>query len=301
MNSAQRFNWQRQPMPQDFCGGFVDRLQLDDGLTLAYCHYHPQRDLREHSIIERDVRSLTIAIALEGSSVTCASDGSQYPLRAGHSTVALFSHARGERFLPAGQQVRQLRLIVDEPLMEQYALTGLLDDRKDDHRVHSLFSGQHTPGIQRLAERLASLHGQTASALELQIATLTLLAEQARLLSSQRSTPRALSGTAQDKLLKARELIQQHYDQPLTAGWLCMQVGTNEFALKQGFRALFNTTPYRMLTAIRMDHAWELLESGLHVSTVAWKVGYQHLSSFSAAFQRFYGRPPSSVSGKRQP
>lgn len=301
MTSAPRFSWHRESMAHGTCEGFVDRFQLDDGLSLAYCHYRPHCDLREHSIAERDVRSLTIAIALEGSSVTRASDGSDYHFRAGHSTAALFSRTCGERFLPAGQQVRQLRLIVDEPLIEQYALTGLLSGCSHDDRVHTLFSGQHSLTIQHLAERLVALHGQAATALDVQIATLTLLSEQARRLSLPPKKSAPLSSAAQDKLLKARELIRQHYARPLTVAWLSMQTGSNEFALKQGFRALFNTTPHRMLTEIRMGHAWALLESGLHVSSVAWKVGYQHLSSFSAAFQRYYGRTPTSVSGKRQP
>ncbi len=55
-----------------------------------------------------------------------------------------------------------------------------------------------------------------------------------------------------------------------------------------------------MLTGIRMEKAWELLETGLHVSTVAYRVGYQHLSSFSAAFERHYGRTPKSVAGTRK-
>lgn len=301
MNSAPRFCWQRQPIAHASCGGFVDRLQLDEGLSLAYCHYQPQRELCEQGVAERDVRSLTIAIALEGSTITRARDGSHYHFRAGHSTVALFSRSHGERFFPAGQQVRQLRLIIDEPLMEQYALTGILSGRQQGNQVHSLFSGQHSNSIQQLAEQVVALHSRTASGLELQIATLTLLAEQARLLSPPKFGEQRLNGVAQDRLIRARELLQQHYDRPLTVAWLCAQVGTNEFTLKQGFHTLFNTTPHRMLTEIRMAHAWELLESGLHVSSVAWKVGYQHLSSFSAAFQRFYGRTPTSVSGKRQP
>ncbi|MEG1770820.1 MAG: helix-turn-helix transcriptional regulator, partial [Comamonas sp.] len=68
-----------------------------------------------------------------------------------------------------------------------------------------------------------------------------------------------------------------------------------EFKLKQGFRELFGTSPHRMLTDIRMKKAWELLECGLRVSTVADRVGYRHLSSFSAAFERHYGRTPKSV------
>lgn len=301
MNSAERFCWQRRPVAQRACGGFVDWLQLDDGLSLAYCHYEPQQDLREEGIAERDIRSLTIAIALEGSTLTHAWDGNHYHFQAGHSTVALFSRQHGERIFPAGQRIRQLRLIIDEPLLEQYALGSLLQGRKDDNRVHSLFSGQHSANIQRMAETLVQLHGRPASALTTQIATLSLLAEQARQLTDPPRKADVPQGATQDKLLRARELLMQHYDQPITVAWLCTTVGSNEFTLKQGFRRLFNTSPHRMLTEIRMRKAWELLESGLHVSTVAWKVGYQHLSSFSSAFQRYYGRTPTSVSGKRQP
>lgn len=64
-------------------------------------------------------------------------------------------------------------------------------------------------------------------------------------------------------------------------------------------RELFGTSPHRMLTDIRMQKAWELLETGLHVSTVAYQVGYQHLSSFSAAFERYYSRTPKSVANPR--
>ena len=71
--------------------------------------------------------------------------------------------------------------------------------------------------------------------------------------------------------------------------------GSNEFKLKQGFRALFGTSPFRLLTEIRMQKAWELLESGRRVSSVADQVGYRHLSSFSAAFERHHGRTPKSV------
>lgn len=53
------------------------------------------------------------------------------------------------------------------------------------------------------------------------------------------------------------------FDRPLTIAYLCAAVGTNEFTLKQGFRELFGISPHRMLTDIRMEKAWKLLETGL--------------------------------------
>lgn len=100
-------------------------------------------------------------------------------------------------------------------------------------------------------------------------------------------------------MLRARDIMMHDFARPLTIAWLCTTVGTNEFKLKQGFRELFGTSPHRMLTAIRMQKALELLETGLQVSTVAYRVGYQHLSSFSAAFERYYSRTPKSVAKPR--
>ncbi len=75
-------------------------------------------------------------------------------------------------------------------------------------------------------------------------------------------------------------------------------VGINEFKLKQGFHDLFDTTPHRMLTEIRMKHARDALARGEAVSTVAYRTGYQHPGNFSAAFSRFYGMSPSAARRK---
>ncbi|MFD2883666.1 helix-turn-helix transcriptional regulator [Pseudomonas lini] len=87
-------------------------------------------------------------------------------------------------------------------------------------------------------------------------------------------------------MLSARDILMSQFDRPLTVSYLCATLGTNEFKLKEGFRKVFGTSPHRMLTDIRMRKAWELLEAGMYVSTVAYKVGFQHLSSFSTAFEK---------------
>lgn len=131
--------------------------------------------------------------------------------------------------------------------------------------------------------------------LDLQIAALSLLSEQTRALIPSPPLRVSLKGEDQDQILRVREILMNQYDRQLTISYLCATVGINEFKLKQGFREMIGTSPYRMLTDIRMKKAWELLETGLYVSTVAYKVGYEHLSSFSAAFERYYGRTPKSV------
>lgn len=291
--------WMRSQLPNELGDCTTDICSLDDGLALAYAHYHPRHDLLEHSSIEREARSLTITVGLEGESSTIGVDGQRFEFIAGHSTVAAFSSVRGERRFPADRLTRQLRLIASEPLLRCYCLEHLLDGVPNDHCAHHIHFGQYGGATQRLAHSLVHLHACDAGVLDLQIAALGLLAEQTRTFR-----PPAVLGKLhedeRERMLHARDLMMTHYAKSLTIAWLCANVGTNEFKIKQGFREMFGTSPYRMLTDIRMAKAWELLETGLHVSTVAYRVGYQHLSSFSAAFERYYGKTPKSVAGNQK-
>ncbi|MFC3656431.1 helix-turn-helix transcriptional regulator [Xanthomonas hyacinthi] len=180
-------------------------------------------------------------------------------------------------------------------MLHRYGLEGVLDGVNNEQSVQSLFFGKFGGLTQRLTDSFDHLRRHDGSLLDLQIVALGLLSEQTRPFAKQRAVMDKVRASDQDKMLAARDIMMSQYDHPLTIAYLCTRVGTNEFKLKQGFRELFGTSPHRMLTDIRMQKAWELLETGLYVSTVAYKVGYQHLSSFSAAFERYYGRTPKSV------
>lgn len=287
--------WLRAQLPTELGECMNDMCQLDDGLALAYANYRPRRDLLEHSSIERENRSLTVTVALEGESRTLGEDGQRFDFIAGHSTVAAFSSVRGERRFPAERGIRQLRLIAQECLLHRYGLAHLLNGVRNDHSARHIFFGKHSVGTQRLAQSLVHLHGRDAGLLDIQIAALSLLAEQTRIFLPLTPVKGGLRGDDQDRILRVRDILLQQYERQLTIAYLCTAAGINEFKLKQGFREMFDTSPYRMLMDIRMKKAWELLETGLYVSTVAYRVGYEHLSSFSAAFERYYGRTPKSV------
>lgn len=291
---AGQTSWVRSQIPSRLGTGYADRLALEDGMALIYSHYQPSHDLQEESVLQRDLRSLTITIALQGRSSYRGHDGSRFDFLAGHTTMTVFGSMQGERRYLAHEPVQQLRLILDEPLLQRYALASLLDPVPVGKPAHQLYFGGDNLAIQRLAAELAHLHARQGHPLDIRIAALTLLAEQTRRLMP---LPAAQPGPDKDeaRMLQVRDIMQQQYDRPLTIAYLCTAVGTNEFKLKQGFHELFGTTPHRMLTDIRMRKAWSLLEAGEPASTVAYKVGFQHPSSFSTAFARHFGRLPKSV------
>ncbi|PAT40982.1 AraC family transcriptional regulator [Vandammella animalimorsus] len=316
--AARARGWQRQALPPQAGECYSEFLPVADGLTLAYSHYAPRRDLVQRSEQSHAGRVLILTLGLQGHSFTLDGAGRRFDFASGHSTISAFARVQGQRHFPAGQTTRQLRLLVQERALHQYGLQAALADMAQAEQARLLFFGRSDGAAQHLAQRLLHLRAQSRaslgvnsampapSPLQWHIASLSLLAELLRHLpggaaaradatANAAAPARRLRGSEQDRLLRARELLMQQYAQPLSIGYLCTAVGLSECQLKRGFRALFGTSAYRMLTAIRMEKARELLEQGLYVSTVAYRVGYQHPSSFSAAFERYYGMPPKAV------
>jgi len=292
--------WLRTQLPAQAGTCFNDTIRLDEGLSLAYTDYTPARDLREASALERADAALTITVALAGRSSTLDAHGQRFDFVAGHSTVAAFASVRGERRFASSHPTRQLRLIAQAPLLHKYGLAHLTRDVPPGQTAR-LACARYSAATQHLTETLLHLHHHGGSLLDLQIAALSLLAEQTR---GWRRLPKPafnhtpLRPPDQDKIHRARDILIAQYDRPLTLASLGMQVGVNETKLKHGFRTLFGVSVHRMLTDIRMQKAWALLEAGLHAATVAYRVGYRHPASFSAAFAQHYGRTPKSVARK---
>lgn len=103
-----------------------------------------------------------------------------------------------------------------------------------------------------------------------------------------------------DRLYQAKNILQQNYLQPPSVIELAQQVELNRIKLQQGFRQVFQNTPFGYLQSYRLDLARIMLqESELTVSTVAISVGYSNVSYFSRTFKQKFGiTPGQSRSGK---
>lgn len=296
---SDRAGWHRVRLPDDVGACFVDRMQVMDGITLAYTDYLPLQDIVEESRMDRDRPVLAITVGLDGCSGYMGEDDNRFRFDAGFSTVTSFSRMNGERRYRGQERVRQLRLLIDEAALGRHALDGLLAGRAG-LPAQLLHHGKCPPALAAFVRTLENRHQLgDVSLIELQIAALSLLAGNARDLSALCPPPVTASASwspaDRRKLHQARDLLHEHYARPLTISDLCQMAGINEFKLKQGFRDLFDTTPHRMLTEIRMTHAHAALLRGEPVSTVAYRSGYQHPANFSAAFSRFHGISPSAV------
>lgn len=148
--------------------------------------------------------------------------------------------------------------------------------------------------IERIRQREAS---GNASSLFLESQILELLALQfEQLQQPTRCNGHTLSRADIDRLHAAREVLLARMTDPPSLAELARLVGTNEFTLKGGFKALFGTSPY----AFALEHKLEavrtyLLDTDLTIAEIAYRVGYSDPAHLTHAFRNRYGMPPSSL------
>jgi AraC-like DNA-binding protein len=104
--------------------------------------------------------------------------------------------------------------------------------------------------------------------------------------------------TSRDRRLlqTAREILTREFVEPPPLGVLARRVGLNASKLCFGFRREFGETTSEFVRRLRLGHAKTLLEqTDLQIREVARRSGYQHHSTFTAAFVRDFGVSPKQV------
>tara|TARA_R110002167_G_scaffold360062_2_gene577432 strand:+ start:4625 stop:5590 length:966 start_codon:yes stop_codon:yes gene_type:complete len=100
----------------------------------------------------------------------------------------------------------------------------------------------------------------------------------------------------EEKIIQVKEYLVKNYTRPLTLQFLSSKFGTNEFALKKGFKAVFGITVFGYIADLKMYKARELLsEKRLPVGEVSEIVGYKNPQHFSTAFKKKFGIRPSKI------
>lgn len=130
----------------------------------------------------------------------------------------------------------------------------------------------------------------------LEAKVIELLLLQMEQLSAGDQSPSGLKKADIEKIYAVRDLILNNLTQPSSLIELSHKVGTNEFMLKKGFKALFGTTVFGFWNDAKMEEARKMLESQeMKINEVSDAIGYKNPQHFSAAFKRKFGVVPSSL------
>lgn len=95
------------------------------------------------------------------------------------------------------------------------------------------------------------------------------------------------------RLENARQLLDQHFDEPLQLDDLARRAFLSKFHFLRLFKDAYHETPHRYLRRRRLEAAARMLtQTELSVTDVCLRVGFESLGSFSTLFRRFAGDSP---------
>ncbi|TNJ46078.1 helix-turn-helix domain-containing protein [Tamlana fucoidanivorans] len=99
------------------------------------------------------------------------------------------------------------------------------------------------------------------------------------------------------KIRAAHDMITNNLDKDFPSlRDFALQIGTNEFKLKYGFRELYGTSVYRFLAQERLRKSKMLIQhTNQSLKTIAQLTGYKSSSHFSRAFKKHFGCAPSQL------
>jgi AraC-like DNA-binding protein len=96
-------------------------------------------------------------------------------------------------------------------------------------------------------------------------------------------------------LLRARDLADARYFEPLRVDDLARAAGLSRAHFSREFRRAFGESPHAYLLTRRLERAAALLRNtDRSVAEICFNVGLQSVGSFTSSFTRTYGMPPTA-------
>jgi AraC-like DNA-binding protein len=103
-------------------------------------------------------------------------------------------------------------------------------------------------------------------------------------------------------LLRAKDLIDARYREPLDVPALARAAHLSPAHFSRAFRAAFGETPHRYLLTRRLERAAALLRhSDRSVAEICFAVGLRSVGSFTTSFGRAYGCSPTAYRAAQPP
>ncbi|HET7656788.1 MAG TPA: AraC family transcriptional regulator [Bacillales bacterium] len=92
---------------------------------------------------------------------------------------------------------------------------------------------------------------------------------------------------------RAIEFIQAHYQENLNLEILASSLNVSKYHLHRVFKQATGRTPTEYVHDVRMEKArWLIQSENMDITTIAFQVGYQSLSTFRRAFKKYYRLNP---------
>lgn len=278
----------------------VSRHLITEGLVLldTQMHYSDPKtvnfEIDEESVIMNFIYSSNVETQIDQL------EGEKYSKENTHN-IFYTNNYKATFTIPAFTQVNYLSIILSKEFY--YNIIN------EDWQLHEKFSKKilqkqsgyltskylpFTPAIQWVTHEIKNCTRKgVLKRIYIESKIKELLIYQLEILNSKPSETENINQEDYNKLLEAKNILENDYRNTPTLPELSRIISLNEFKLKKGFKACFGTTVKSYIIKLRMEYAKELFQSKTAtVSEAAYKCGYKDVSHFSAAFKNYYGFSP---------
>ena len=101
------------------------------------------------------------------------------------------------------------------------------------------------------------------------------------------------------QVVRAKLFIDVHFAAGIDLHNIADEACFSKFHFTRLFRNIYGMTAHQYLTAVRIENAVRLLESGESVKAVCFAVGFDSISSFTGLFKRRVGLTPAAFQQER--
>ncbi|MBE9914114.1 helix-turn-helix transcriptional regulator [Paenibacillus donghaensis] len=287
---------QRLTIPSDIGRGSVTRIRIRPGMEIMMTDITFEQDMKLQ--IQESCQLFELSYCVSGE-IHCEWNGKKSYTNSQTGNVTFLEDVQVYEEKKAGirNQLLEIRFTPDELL--HYAGDLTEKQRMETwlrHHRGNIDRYPDTPAIQRcVSEMIHCTHLGTMKRLYMESKALEFIA-----LFGESDGYGSVGGSIllhRDDIMKlqqTRDLVNNHFEQPLSIRELSKRVGMNEFKLKKGFRELFGMTIFELVRQKRMEKAlWYMEVARLNVGETAVSVGYSNASNFTTAFRKHYGCNPS--------
>lgn len=111
--------------------------------------------------------------------------------------------------------------------------------------------------------------------------------------------PALKPGTRHDlyrRVLRGRDFMESMFTKPVEMSEIARNAQLSEYHFYRLFRSVFGISPHQYILQKRLNLGYSLLQSGhCNVTQAAQQTGFADIYSFSKAFRKKFGAPPSVV------
>ena len=284
-------------MEEPLFGGVMGVQSLSCGIDLCSSDLVSLVDSEHEGVLER---SYTIAINFDAERTeTEFGERGKFVLAPGGGAVV--ASADAVRMANRIKQGMRSRCLLMQVRPDGFADDNIAEEIHAALRETAIIDLDLCLRTQHLARELANpTYSGAVGRLLTESAALELLAR--TLMAKGADTPAApspVSGADYARLTIVRDLIVAHPSRDFSLPELAKEEGMSLSALKAKFPQIFGKTVFAFIADIRLERARDLIRyEGWSIAKAAHHAGYNHQASFTAAFKRRFGTPPSSLKRK---